>query len=453
MQRRTTVAIEPADANPARAGHQVSLAGLDEIRIKVTSADRSRTRVYRVQLGDGVPAGCLRGAVAVGFSLVVYEGGSLDELAACAGERGVVALYALHEDRYVLYVPGAPEFVNGPFGELFAEGVPALTPLVVASEGPASPDPGASAAAPALPECLRGTAAEGFSLVLYEGGSVEDLAACARGLDVTALYVLSDGAWVSYVPGAPALANRPFEELFAGGVPALTPLIVNREVPAPVTETEPQPGTETPPEADSQPESRLAAGNGRLAARNGHAAASGAGHREHRWQRRLPSRRLRRRGAPRALRLGRWDRRSRRSGRAAGAAMAGSWCGRRASPPGCAQEYVARVRPHAAACRPAGRSRDREHRRQTASHAAASAPLAPSSRGSGGVDGQAVGVLADGLGTCAGWRWVEAAGGGPHLVGERPVPRATVRPVARRKNEKLTDKTGKFRCDLMDCRY
>ena len=49
MQHRTKVVIEPADAGGEADGHQVSLDGT-EITVTVTSADGSRTRVYRVQL-------------------------------------------------------------------------------------------------------------------------------------------------------------------------------------------------------------------------------------------------------------------------------------------------------------------------------------------------------------------------------------------------------------------
>ena len=50
MQPRTTVVIDPPDADGDEAnGYQVALAGVAEIT--VTSADGSRTRVYRVALG------------------------------------------------------------------------------------------------------------------------------------------------------------------------------------------------------------------------------------------------------------------------------------------------------------------------------------------------------------------------------------------------------------------
>ena len=233
LQRRTTVVIDPPDAAPNTEGHQVALSGTSEITVTVTSQDGSRTRVYRVRLGEAGPsASCLRGAIAEGFSLVVYEGGSVGDLVACAQSRGVTALYALSGGEYVSYIIGAPEPVNARFGGLFADGVPALTPLVVRSESPveaATTAPFPDADADAWPVCLRGEVAEGFSLVVYEGGAVGDLDACAESLGIDAVYVLADGAWVSYILGAPVFVNRDFAELFLDGVPAVTPLTVRRD--------------------------------------------------------------------------------------------------------------------------------------------------------------------------------------------------------------------------------
>ena len=48
LQRRTGIAFDPPDADENADGHQVALAGLGEITVTVTSADGSRTRVYRV---------------------------------------------------------------------------------------------------------------------------------------------------------------------------------------------------------------------------------------------------------------------------------------------------------------------------------------------------------------------------------------------------------------------
>ena len=101
----------------------------------MTSADGSRRRVYRVALEDPEPeptpeavlepwTHCLRGDVAEGFSLVVFEGGSVGELVSCAESRDVVALYALHGGVYISYILGAPEFVNREFRELFPDAFP-----------------------------------------------------------------------------------------------------------------------------------------------------------------------------------------------------------------------------------------------------------------------------------------------------------------------------------------
>ena len=234
-QRRTTVVVEPPDTHKRTAGHQVALEGVPEITVTVTSADGSRTRVYRVVLDEGDPepwGHCLKGAVAAGFSLLVYEGGSVEELADCAESRGVRGLYALQEGRYLAYLPEAPGFVNEPFAGLYPEGVAALTPFVAAGDGPSEDPVGALAAPEDWPGCLRGELVEdGFSLVLFEGGTVEELAECGREHALSAAWALHEGEWVSYTPGAPDSVNRPFAELFADGLPPLTPLVVRGDPP------------------------------------------------------------------------------------------------------------------------------------------------------------------------------------------------------------------------------
>ena len=235
-QEGATVRIDPPDhdGDPGNGHHLRLLPGL-EITITVTSPDRSRERVYRMRLGEEAQTGpdpdCLLGAVSAGFSLVVYEGGGVDDLIACAESRHLTALYVLHDGAWVSHIVGAPEFVNARFRELFADSVPALLPLVVRSEGPATPAPPAPAVTEPFATCLRGEIATGFSLVLYEGGSVDDLVACAEGLGVTAVYVLVEGEWVSYILGAPEFVNARFRGLFPDGVPAATPLTVRGEGP------------------------------------------------------------------------------------------------------------------------------------------------------------------------------------------------------------------------------
>ena len=233
-QDDASVTIDPPDTNEEAEGDQVALDGVSSITMTVTSADGSRERVYRVGLGAPEQAatsepesGCFRGDVTVGFSLVVYGGGGIEDLEACAESRNVTAVYALDGGEYISYILGAPGFVNEPFVELFADGVPALTPLIAGSEGPASADPNPGVGV-SLSECLSGAIVEGFSLVVYEGGSVDDLDACAEGVGLAALYVLDDGVWVSYTLGAPEFVNRSFRELFTDGVPVATPLVGKR---------------------------------------------------------------------------------------------------------------------------------------------------------------------------------------------------------------------------------
>ena len=238
-QDDAVVDIAPADADGEADGHQVALQDLGEITVTVTSADDSRTRVYRVRFPEtGWDAArdpwphCLRGAVSEGFSLVVFEGGSVEELVSCAESRDIVALYMLHEGVFVSYILGAPGFVNAGFLELFPDGLPPITPLIATSNGPPSADPFGDlddGGQQPWPECLRGDIATGFSLVVHEGGSVEELVACAEEAGVAALYALSEGEFVSYILGAPEFVNARFVELFAGGVPPMTPLVARSE--------------------------------------------------------------------------------------------------------------------------------------------------------------------------------------------------------------------------------
>ena len=235
-QRGASVSIEPPDANQVAEGHQVAIEDVSEITVTVTSADESRTKVYRVRFGQEQAAGpapdCLRGAVGIGFSLLVYAGGSVEELEACAQSRHITAVYALAGGEYVSYILGAPAFANQSFRELYTDGVPSLTPLTAGSDGPPTADPAAgSEVTEPWPLCLRGEIVSGFSLVLSEGGSVDDLAACATDHGVTALYTLDEGEWVSYIVGAPELVNAAFRELFAAGLPAATPLVTKGEGP------------------------------------------------------------------------------------------------------------------------------------------------------------------------------------------------------------------------------
>ena len=244
LQHRTTVVTDPPDADVDTEGHQVTLAGTGEITVTVTSADGNRTRVYRVRFGGpeheapGDPTSdCFRGDVLEGFSLVIYEGGSLEDLVVCAVSRHVVALYVLDNGVYVPYIVGAPDFVNAEFRELYADGIPPVSPLVAGSNGPPSADPFAGAVTDDErvilrgSSCLHGEITTGFSVVVYGGGSIESLEDCARSLGVTALYALREGDWAPFILEAPDFVNRPFFELFPDGLPVMTPLVAKSDGP------------------------------------------------------------------------------------------------------------------------------------------------------------------------------------------------------------------------------
>ena len=141
------------------------------------------------------------------------------------------ALYVPNEGEYVPYILGAPEFVNEAFVALYAAGLPSLTPLIAKSEGPpsADADPRQRGARSSGRTACAATIASGFSLVLYEGGSVEDLDSCAQSSDVTAVYALVEGEYVPYILSAPDFVNEAFVALFPEGLAAVTPLIAKSD--------------------------------------------------------------------------------------------------------------------------------------------------------------------------------------------------------------------------------
>ena len=83
-----------------------------------------------------------------------------------------------------------------------------------------------------VPECLRGLKSARFSLVVYAGGRFGQLEECARRNQVTAFYSWVDGDFVPYILRAPDFVNERFRALFPNGLPADTPLITQRDLPA-----------------------------------------------------------------------------------------------------------------------------------------------------------------------------------------------------------------------------
>ena len=59
-----------------------------------------------------------------------------------------------------------------------------------------------------------------------KGGSVSELLACARRLDIRGLYHYHEGKWAAIFSNAPDFLNRPFQDRFSEGIPAGTPLTI-----------------------------------------------------------------------------------------------------------------------------------------------------------------------------------------------------------------------------------
>ena len=110
LQRRTDVAIDPPDTAVDTAGHQVSLAGTGEITVTVTSADGTRTKVYRVTLA--LPPAEL--ALTPDWTAIEWPGVDAIAIAEAGLPDAVVAVYVWDEESgsWLGYFPGL-EDVSG----------------------------------------------------------------------------------------------------------------------------------------------------------------------------------------------------------------------------------------------------------------------------------------------------------------------------------------------------
>ena len=132
MQQGATVAIEPASPDGETSDdRRLTLNGPTEITITVTSADRSRSRVYRVQVSREQ---CLTGLSDSRLSRVSFSGGSVDELLVCARSLGVGAVFHHHDGDWVAYFLNGPEFINQGFRNRFGDGLPAGETLIAKRE-------------------------------------------------------------------------------------------------------------------------------------------------------------------------------------------------------------------------------------------------------------------------------------------------------------------------------
>ena len=81
------------------------------------------------------------------------------------------------------------------------------------------------------PPCLEGLTDERLSEVRFVGGSLSELEACARRLDVSALYHRLDAVWTALFlsPDLPEFLSQPFRNRFPDGLPPGELLIAKRE--------------------------------------------------------------------------------------------------------------------------------------------------------------------------------------------------------------------------------
>ena len=108
MQRRTDVVIDPPDADEDAEGHQVTLAGTREVTVTVTSADGTRTRVYRVRLAPATE----EIALSPPWTSLEWGGREGADIAEILGEGNlterVLVIYGWDEveERWRAYFPG-----------------------------------------------------------------------------------------------------------------------------------------------------------------------------------------------------------------------------------------------------------------------------------------------------------------------------------------------------------
>ena len=139
-QNEAGIEIQPDDPDADTGnGHQVAIVDAGQFSITVTSADASRSSVYRVQIQR-----CLSGLTQDRLSTVHYAGGSVDQLVGCARSLGSEALYHQREGVWVGWFLAGPELINRYFRRRFSEGLPAGLQLVAKLDEVQSSRPGSA---------------------------------------------------------------------------------------------------------------------------------------------------------------------------------------------------------------------------------------------------------------------------------------------------------------------
>lgn len=160
-----------------------------------------------------------------GGALIVWGGGPTAELVARTARHGcdVASLWVTDSaGAFISNIVGAPDFANASWNARYPGGqLPPRSPYIALCEAgtviESSPSP-----IPASTAEIAGDlpAAGGFGLVVWGGGSADDLidAAQARGCDAASAWTNdAAGQFVSYIAGAPAIANAAWDARFEGG--------------------------------------------------------------------------------------------------------------------------------------------------------------------------------------------------------------------------------------------
>lgn len=105
-----------------------------------------------------------------------------------------------------------------------------IGPYEFAGGGAAAPTPTAPPSN-ATPGSMFGSLpANGIGLVVWGGGSIEQLrvAATGKGCSLAAFWVIENAVFIGYVPGAPAIVNQAFTSRFSGTLPSTPGIVVCR---------------------------------------------------------------------------------------------------------------------------------------------------------------------------------------------------------------------------------
>lgn len=160
-----------------------------------------------------------------GGALIVWGGGPQTALLDKVARRGCATISLWVTDSsgaFVSHIVGAPDFANAQWNARYPGGqLPARSPYIAMCGAGSALDPAPAPLPPGSPTISGDLpAAGGFGLVVWGGGSPDALvdAAQSRGCDTASVWTNdAAGLFVSYIAGAPAIANGAWNARFQGG--------------------------------------------------------------------------------------------------------------------------------------------------------------------------------------------------------------------------------------------